>query len=231
MGAALVVVGGVEGCTVRGGDGRGGGCRARHRRRRGGRGGDGSHRRRRTRSWERHHRRRGDRCRVRHCRRKHDRRARSRSGGGLSRARHRRGDGRHMRRARSRRRKHGRSRRGEWMRRASRSRLCGGVRRDRRNHRRGYGRHHGRRVLGAVVWFPRLSVFKPWLHPPFALHECPIESKTERFERPTKTTLRILQPLLAFLSILRFDWTISCLGIVVLQLCPDFTTLSYHFTL
>ena len=48
-------------------------------------------------------------------------------------------------------------------------------------------------------------------------------------EWPTKTTLRVLQPLLAFLSILRFDWTISCLGIVVLQLCPDYTTLSYHF--
>ena len=45
-------------------------------------------------------------------------------------------------------------------------------------------------------------------------------------EWPTKTTVRVLQPLLAFLSILRFDWTIRRLGIVVLQLCPTFTRLS-----
>ena len=37
-----------------------------------------------------------------------------------------------------------------------------------------------------------------------------------------------VQPLLAFLSLLRFDWTIRRLGIVVLHLCPDFTTLSYN---
>ena len=42
-------------------------------------------------------------------------------------------------------------------------------------------------------------------------------------EWPTKTTVRVLQPLLAFKSILRFDWTIRRLRIVVLQLCPDFT--------
>ena len=49
------------------------------------------------------------------------------------------------------------------------------------------------------------------------------------FEKPTETTLRVLQPLLAFWSVLRFDWPIRRLGIVVLQLYQDFTTLSNYF--
>ena len=38
------------------------------------------------------------------------------------------------------------------------------------------------------------------------------------FEKLSKTTLCILQPLLAFWSILLFVWTICRLGIVILQL-------------
>ena len=62
------------------------------------------------------------------------------------------------------------------------------VRRSRRRARRWSGggmlRARRSRVVSLIVCF----FLKPWLHPPFALPQCPIESKTERFERPTKTT-------------------------------------------